>query len=69
MNQALANQPCLQLADEAIKRGRDTLYVAGEESPGQVKMSGALLNVSNELKLTRETAAEVIAEHIRQEKT
>ncbi|MEZ4629277.1 MAG: DNA repair protein RadA [Deinococcales bacterium] len=58
----------LQLADEAIKRGRDTLYVAGEESPGQVKMRAARLNVSNELKLTRETAAEVIAEHIRQEK-
>lgn len=57
----------LQLAHEAIAAGRSTLYVAGEESPAQVKLRAERLGISPELHLTRETDARILAEHIRQE--
>ncbi|MDZ7702951.1 MAG: DNA repair protein RadA [Trueperaceae bacterium] len=56
----------LQLAHEAIAVGRSTLYVAGEESPAQVKLRAERLGISSELHLTRETDARILAEHIRQ---
>ncbi len=55
----------LQLADESAKAGRSTLYVAGEESPGQVKLRAGRLGVANHLRITRETDASMLAEHLR----
>jgi DNA repair protein RadA/Sms len=57
----------LQLADESARAGHATLYVAGEESPGQVKLRAGRLGVRAPLTLTRETDARVLAEYIRQE--
>jgi DNA repair protein RadA/Sms len=57
----------LQLADESARRGHRTLYVAGEESPGQVKLRASRLGVRTPLTLTRETDARVLAEYLRQE--
>ena len=56
----------LQLADASIARARNTLYVAGEESPQQVKLRAERLGVSAELQLTRETDARVLAEYLRE---
>jgi DNA repair protein RadA/Sms len=55
----------LQLAHEALRAGRRTLYVAGEESLAQVKGRAERLGVGAELELTRETDARVLAEHLR----
>jgi DNA repair protein RadA/Sms len=55
----------LQLAHEAVASGREVLYVAGEESPAQVKLRAERLQVAPSLKLTRETDARVLAEHFR----
>jgi DNA repair protein RadA/Sms len=57
----------LQLADESASAGWATLYVAGEESPGQVKLRAGRLGVDAPLTLTRETDARVLAEFVRQE--
>ncbi len=55
----------LQLAQKSLLAGQSTLYVAGEESLGQVKMRAGRLEVSADLQLTRETDARVLAEHLR----
>ena len=55
----------LQLADASASAGRTTLYVAGEESPSQVKLRAARLGVGGSLALTRETDAGVLAAHLR----
>ncbi len=57
----------LQLAHEAIIAERNTLYVAGEESPAQVKLRAERLGISPNLDLTRETDARILAEHIRRQ--
>ena len=54
----------MQLAHHALKAGRDTLYIAGEESPSQVKLRAERLGVAADLKLTRDTQAAAIAAHI-----
>lgn len=56
----------LQLADHSLTAKRSTLYVAGEESPAQVKMRAERLGISGTLQLTRETDARVLAAHFRQ---
>ncbi len=58
----------LQLAHEATRCARRTLYVAGEESPAQVKMRAERLGVSPTLELTRAADARVLAEYLRQER-
>lgn len=55
----------LQLADASAARGRSTLYVAGEESPSQVKLRAQRLGVGAALALTRETDVAVLASHLR----
>jgi len=55
----------LQLADAAATAGRTVLYVAGEESPGQVKLRAGRLGVGGGLAITRETEADVLAAHLR----
>ncbi len=55
----------LQLADEMLRAGKRTLYVAGEESLSQVKGRAERLGVAARLELTRETDARVLAEHLR----
>lgn len=57
----------LQLAHHASRAARSLLYVAGEESPSQVKMRAERLGVGAEMRLTRETDARVLASHLRQE--
>ncbi len=54
----------LQLANEAIEQKREVLYVAGEESLGQIKMRAQRLGVSKELRLTRETDARALANYL-----
>ena len=54
----------LQLADESARAGRTTLYVAGEESPGQVKLRAGRLGVASPLAVTRETDAAMVAAHL-----
>ncbi|HEX7009311.1 MAG TPA: ATPase domain-containing protein, partial [Phycisphaeraceae bacterium] len=56
----------LQLADASVASGESTLYVAGEESPAQVKMRAERLGVGPALELTRETDARILGEHIRE---
>ncbi len=48
----------LQLADRALRSGRGVIYVAGEESPQQVKLRARRLGVSGDLELMRETRLE-----------
>ena len=55
----------LQLAQHAVDQGRSVLYVAGEESPAQVRMRADRLGLGSSMQLTRENEAEVIAEHLR----
>jgi DNA repair protein RadA/Sms len=55
----------LQLANLAAKAGRDTLYVAGEESLGQVKLRAERLGISGAMQLTREVDARALSDHIR----
>ncbi|MEM7735712.1 MAG: DNA repair protein RadA [Deinococcota bacterium] len=55
----------LQLAHEATLQGRDTLYVAGEESLEQISLRAERLGVSGNLTLTRETSAWQLAEYLR----
>ena len=51
----------LQLAHHALEAGRRPLYVAGEESMGQVKMRATRLGVAADLRITRETDARALA--------
>ncbi len=55
----------LQLAHEATLQGRETLYVAGEESLEQISLRAERLGVSGNLTLTRETSAWQLAEYLR----
>ena len=55
----------LQLAHLATRDGRDTLYVAGEESPAQVKLRAQRLGVGSGLQVTRETDARSVAAYLR----
>lgn len=55
----------LQLAQHAAGAGRSVLYVAGEESPAQVRLRADRLGLGAGLRLTREADARVIAEHLR----
>ncbi len=55
----------LQLAQHAVDSGRSVLYVAGEESTGQVRLRADRLGLGRGLQLTRENDARVIAEHLR----
>ena len=57
----------LQLAQLAAEAGRSVLYVAGEESPGQVRIRADRLGIAQGLVLTRETGARTIAAHLRAE--
>lgn len=58
----------LQLADHAIVAGRRALYVAGEESMGQVKMRADRLGVASNLRITRETDSRMLAATLREER-
>jgi DNA repair protein RadA/Sms len=54
----------LQLAHRSAAADRSTLYVAGEESPEQVKLRADRVGVDAALTLTRETDARVLAEYL-----
>lgn len=56
----------LQLAAAAAERGDDVLYVAGEESPLQVRLRADRLGVGAGLKLSRQTFAPAIAAYLAQ---
>lgn len=58
----------LQLADRSLAAGRRPLYVAGEESMGQVKMRAARLGVASDLRITRETDSRLLAATILQDR-
>ncbi len=55
----------LQLAQHAVAAGSRVLYVAGEESPAQVRMRADRLGLGAGMELTRENDAGVIADHLR----
>ncbi len=55
----------LQLAAFAAATGADVLYVAGEESPLQVRLRADRLRVGDGLALTRQTEAEAVAAYLR----
>lgn len=55
----------LQLAQHAASAARSVLYVAGEESPAQVRLRADRLGLGAGLSLTRESDAHVIADHLR----
>jgi DNA repair protein RadA/Sms len=57
----------LQLAHLAAAAGRTTLYVAGEESPAQVRMRAERLGVAGGVHVTREIDARSIAAFLRAE--
>ena len=48
----------LEIADRLLARGERVLYVAGEESPGQIKQRARRLGVNEALELVRETRLE-----------
>lgn len=52
----------LQLAHGLISRGLSVLYVAGEESPAQIRLRAERLSVSPQLMLTRETHMSALEE-------
>ena len=57
----------LQLSRNAEAAGRSALYVAGEESPAQVRLRADRMGVARGeggLRLTRETSAAVLAAHL-----
>lgn len=54
----------LKLAQHAASAGQNVLYVAGEESPTQVRLRADRLGVTGGIELTRENHAAVIADHI-----
>src|SRR5690606_41570686 len=53
------------MAQQAGGAGRSLRYVAGEESPAQVRMRADRLGLGSGMELTRENDARVIAEHVR----
>ena len=54
----------LQLSRNAVASGRPTLYVAGEESPAQVRLRADRLGLDPGPRLTRETSAAALAAHL-----
>ncbi len=56
----------LQLAAHVATAGKDVLYVAGEESPLQVRLRADRLSVGDGLFLTRQTDAVAVAEYLRE---
>lgn len=58
----------LQLARHAVDAGRAVLYVAGEESLGQVRLRADRLGLQGGMRATRETDARVLAAHLRDER-
>jgi len=50
----------LQLADRLMASGLEVLYVAGEESPAQIRLRAARLGVSDRLLLVRETELDAL---------
>lgn len=54
----------LQLAHHAVQGGRSVLYVAGEESLGQIKLRADRLGVGRGLELTRDVEAQALAAHV-----
>ncbi len=56
----------LQLARHAVDAGRSVLYVAGEESLGQIRLRADRLGLHGGLLATRETDARVLADHLRE---
>ena len=56
----------LQLARHAVDAGRSVLYVAGEESLGQIRLRAERLGLPGGLEATRETDARALANHLRE---
>lgn len=54
----------LQLAQHAASGGRRVLYMAGEESLGQIKLRAQRLGIGRGLSLTRDVDAHALAAHI-----
>ncbi|MER3481579.1 MAG: DNA repair protein RadA [Meiothermus sp.] len=50
----------LQVAHQILEGGRRVLYLAGEESPGQIRLRAARLGVDEGLELVRETDLEAL---------
>ncbi|RIH89640.1 DNA repair protein RadA [Calidithermus roseus] len=50
----------LQVADRMLRQGRRVIYLAGEESPGQIRLRAERLGISGELELLRETELESV---------
>ncbi|GEM85654.1 DNA repair protein RadA [Meiothermus granaticius] len=48
----------LQVAHRMLETGRRVVYLAGEESPGQIRLRAERLGISGELELLRETRLE-----------
>lgn len=48
----------LQVAHRMLESGRRVVYLAGEESPGQIRLRAERLGISGELELLRETRLE-----------
>lgn len=48
----------LQVAQQMLVQGKRVIYLAGEESPGQIRLRAERLGVSGELELLRETRLE-----------
>lgn len=58
----------LQLARHAVEAGRSVLYVAGEESLGQIRLRAERLGLPGGMEATRETDAQALAGHLRERK-
>ncbi len=58
----------LQLAYNSTAAGRSTLYVAGEESAGQIRLRASRLGIELDTLLTRETDARSLVEYLLLEK-
>jgi len=58
----------LQLAYNSTAAGRSTLYVAGEESAGQIRLRARRLGIELDTLLTRETDARSLVEYLLLEK-
>lgn len=54
----------LQLAQQAASAGRQVLYVAGEESLGQIKLRARRLGIEHGFSLTRDVDARALAAHM-----
>lgn len=50
----------LQVADRMLRQGKRVIYLAGEESPGQIRLRAERLGVSGDLELLRETELETM---------